>query len=70
MTRLSPSERSLIYAGAILEATVARDGLGRFRRLVCVNAHDLCYATDECPYCEFAPIRQQGFAAGELGDAD
>lgn len=33
-----------------------RDGLGRFRRLVCVNAHDRCYACDECPWCEFSPI--------------
>ena len=29
-----------------------RDGRGRFVRLVCVNAHDLCFQGGPCPYCE------------------
>ena len=31
---------------------LARDGLGRFVSLVCVNAHDRCYLGGPCPWCE------------------
>jgi len=43
-----------------------RDGFGRFRRLVCVNATDRCFTTDECPWCEFADITSAASAPNGL----
>jgi len=39
-----------------------RDGLGRFVKLVCVNATDRCAGSFPCPFCEPAISRATGKA--------